>query len=59
MTDDTGAEYRRARWGRLPERVPPQEWVEMKAVDRPPDLPPSAGDPDRDWPLPWTIGGIF
>ncbi|HEY9389324.1 MAG TPA: hypothetical protein VIR27_06075 [Mycobacteriales bacterium] len=54
--DQTYEEARRARWGTLPERVLPTDWVEMKAVERAPDLPPSAGDPDRDWPLLWAAG---
>ena len=31
--DQTYEEARRARWGTLPERVLPTDWVEMKAVD--------------------------
>lgn len=57
MIDATGAEYRRARWGRLPERIRPECWVETQAVDPPPAPACSpTGDPERDWLVRWTGG---
>ena len=57
VTNDADHTYDEARRGKLPERVLPGDWVEMKAVERAPDLPPSAGDPEREWPLRWAAIG--
>lgn len=57
MIDTTAAEYRRARWGRLPERIRPECWVETQEVDQQPPDWSLTGDPERDWLVRWT-GGI-
>ena len=38
------------RW-KLPPRIQPQDMIESVAVDSPPSIPESAGDPDTAWML--------
>lgn len=48
FTDEEAAFLRHVRFGELPARVRPAEWVELVETDPRRDIPEPAGDP-REW----------
>jgi hypothetical protein len=51
FTDEEAAFWRHVRWGQLPVRVSPEEWVELQETDEPPLRPDDRLD-DSDWRYP-------
>jgi hypothetical protein len=56
FTDEEAAFLRHVRFGELPDRVLPAEWVELTETEPRRDIPEPAGDP-APWGFRMSAGG--